>query len=127
MFILLLIVDILIIEALEYKQSCEIHKDSLNLSVHNNIHLLDDIEVWIEVTRESTKSIGDKWITTSNNIDKTFPRFTASYQTYGWYEGYSTGFPTNPLHNEYVPYGCWFWPYGVWAHTKHSNIYINAG
>jgi len=36
------------------------------------------------------------------------------------------GFPTQPPKN-YVSYGCWFWPFGMWAHHKHSNIFIRLG
>lgn len=51
-----------------------------------------DIDLWIEVRRDSTKSIGDGWLALgSNRIDKKFRNFTANFQAYGWYEGYSAG------------------------------------
>lgn len=51
-----------------------------------------DVDLWIEVRRDSTKSIGDGWLALGlNKIDKKFRNFTALFQAYGWYEGYSAG------------------------------------
>lgn len=51
-----------------------------------------DVDLWIEVRRDSTKSIGDGWLALGpNKIDKKFRNFTANFQAYGWYEGYSAG------------------------------------
>lgn len=51
-----------------------------------------DVDLWIEVKRDSTKSIGDGWLALGpNKIDKKFRNFTANFQAYGWYEGYSAG------------------------------------
>lgn len=27
----------------------------------------------------------------------------------------------------YVNYGCWFWPFVMWSHNTHSNIFIRLG
>jgi len=51
-----------------------------------------DVDLWIEVRRDSTKSIGEGWLALGpNRIDKTFRNFTANFKAYGWYEGYSAG------------------------------------
>ena len=87
----------------------------------------DTIDLYVQVTRESTKSIVKRYLSnvTANRIIWG-EHFIDAMIRDGWSEGVSLGLPgSDRNHRNMVPYGCWFRSYS--RKNENNGIYLNVG
>lgn len=91
------------------------------------MHEIADIDVYLQVARESTGGWSQREIL--NNIPLARKHYTAQIIENiirdGWYEGLSLGYPAvyspKEKHRPFVPYGCWF------RRSEETGIFVNLG
>ena len=133
--LLVIVIDCIFSNLAFYRPSCRryytrLHDDDDILHNSDEIECINDpydqcmnmtypSHTWVEVTRLSISKLIKRSIQKSI-IHRNW--INSDYHTYGWMEGWSTGFPASDINNRsHVPYGCWFYI------SPGSGIYVNIG
>jgi len=95
---------------------------------NHNMHEIEDIDIYLQVTRESTAGWCQRVVfndSVSPVVYSLKSKFVQNILRDGYYEGLSLGYPASyhpkDINRPFVPYGCWF------RRSEVSGIFVNLG